>query len=120
MWKARSILPFGIESAHYQLVRKSLEDQNSKENITNLKTWCRWCKGINEKQKIDVPPQKIRQTSTWYEPRTSQQLLIASNKKSLHSYEAILFNQINVISTEWYYRISRPPRDTNKKLSGLQ
>ncbi len=33
---------------------------------------------------------------------SSQQLLIASNKKSLHSYEAILFNQINVIDTEWY------------------
>ncbi len=29
--------------------------------------------------------------------------LIASNKKSLHSYEAILFDQINVIGTEWYY-----------------
>ena len=37
--------------------------------------------------------------------------LIASNKKSLHLYEAILFNQINVIDTEWYYRISRSSGD---------
>ncbi len=32
--------------------------------------------------------------------------LLAECKRCL--YEAIIFNQINVIGTEWYYRISRP------------
>ncbi len=36
---------------------------------------------------------------------------IASNKKSLHSYDPILFNQINVIGTEWYCTISRSSGD---------
>ncbi len=48
-----------------------------------------------------------RASGSLYEPST----LVASSRKSLHSYEAILFNQINVIGTEWYYRISRFSRD---------
>ncbi len=43
-------------------------------------------------------------SSSLYEPST----LIASNKKSLHLYEAILFNQINVIAQYGIIELADP------------